>query len=124
MHETDDGRGSSPVGSGQTMDEHIPPVLDLSLDIFQDWPDEGDQLLLQKPFALKNKKRTRVYQRIPSEFPPPGNVELVISENPLMVVLDIVSTVHHGVDVLLLQYLQVTGSSLAPWRQLALHIWI
>ena len=46
MHETDDGGGSSPVGSSQTMDEHIPPVLDLSLDIFQDWPDEGDQLLL------------------------------------------------------------------------------
>ena len=32
-----------------------------------------------------------------------------------MVVLDIVSTVHHGGDVLLLQYLQVAGSSLTPW---------
>ena len=55
MHETDDGSGASPVSSSQTMDEHIPPVLDLSLDIFQDRPDEGDQLLLHKPFALKKK---------------------------------------------------------------------
>ena len=113
MHETDDGRGASSVGSSQTMDEHIPPVLDLSLDIFQDWPDEGDQLLLQKPFALRNKNRTRVYQRIPSEFPPPGNIEFVISQNSLVVVLDVVSAVHHGVDVLLSQYLQVPCCSLA-----------
>ena len=47
MHEANDGRGASPVGSSQAVDEDIPAVLDLILDIFEDWTNEGDQLLLK-----------------------------------------------------------------------------
>ena len=46
MHQADDGCGSSPVGSGQAMNENIPAVLDLVLDIFQDWTDERNQVFL------------------------------------------------------------------------------
>ena len=121
MHQADDGCGSGPVGSGQAVDEYIPPVLDLVLDVFEDWSDEGDQLLLQSLlFRQQTKNWNTDYQRIPSELPPPGNIELVISQNPFMVVLDIVSAVHHGSDVLLFQYLQVPGSSLASCTQLVI----
>lgn len=77
-------------------------------------------------FSLDKTHSNYYYQRIPSEFPPPGNIEFVISQNSLVVVLDVVSAVHHGVDVLLSQYLQVSGSSLASFRKLRIntnHAW-
>ena len=106
------------------MNEDIPAVLDLILDIFEDGTNEGDQLLLKCVLFSQNKARNwnNYYQRIPSEFPPPGNIEFVISQNSLVVVLDVVSAVHHGADVLLFQYLQVPGSSLASCRQLGINI--
>ena len=106
------------------MYEDIPAVLDLILDIFQNWANEGDQFLLKCALFRRNKARNweNDYQRIPSEFPPPGNIEFVISQNSFVVVLDVVSAVHHGADVLLFQYLQVPGSSLASWRQLEINI--
>ena len=142
MHQANDGGCSSPgkgqiflcltlrpafdwpVGSSKTMDEDIPAVLDLILDIFEDGTNEGDQLLLKCVLFSQNKARNwnNYYQRIPSEFPPPGNIEFVISQNSLVVVLDVVSAVHHGADVLLFQYLQVPGSSLASCRQLGINI--
>ena len=78
------------------MYEHVPPVLDLVLDVLQHGTEERYELLC-----------------VSDVFPPPGNVELVIAEGSFVIVLDVVSAVDHGLNVLLPQYLQVSGSSLS-----------
>ena len=67
MHEANDGRGASPVSSSQTVDEDVPAVLDLILDIFEDWTNEGDQLLLK--CLLFRKKNWNWNTIITREFP-------------------------------------------------------
>ena len=49
MHQADDSRGAGPVSSSQAVDEDVPTVLDLVLDVFEDWTNEGYQLLLKCP---------------------------------------------------------------------------
>ena len=67
MHEADDGCGTGPVGPSQAVDEHIPPVLDLILDIFQGWTYEGDQFLLKLPlYRQQTGTGTQLFTR---EFP-------------------------------------------------------